>query len=156
VLEKKTAETTAARAADGVESWSTGDFRLWGGEPQQRYEGLRAYMLLPSDQRPRTTSARFDIGRVERFGLLGLLERDPVGDAWIGGSVGDFQVQLIPVGTANAQDRWGRLFAVLSALLTTTAGETHDSCGTLRPCIDRNAGEGTDDSESAERDYGIR
>lgn len=133
-----------------------GAFRVAGGEPQTRYEALRAYMLLPSVQRPRTTPVRFDIGRVDRFGLLGLLECDPVGTEWVGGRVGGFQVQLIPVGTATAHDRWARLLTVLSDLVTTSAGGTHDPCCALRPRLDRNAGERTDDSQPTERDHAVR
>jgi hypothetical protein len=113
-------------------------------------------MLLPSLQRPRTTPVRFDIGRVERFGLLGLLERDPVGAEWAGGIVGDFQVQLIPVGTALVHDRWACLLTVLSDLIAMSPGGTHDPCCALRPRLNRNAGERTDHSEPAERDHAVR
>ena len=49
--------------------------------------------MLPRFERPRTSPARFDTGRVERFGLLGLLERDPVGQEWAATMVDGFQVQ---------------------------------------------------------------
>ena len=61
--------------------------------------------------------ARFDIGRVERFGLFGLLERDPVGEAWHTSRIEDFQIEVIPVGTADATARTARLYAFLHQLL---------------------------------------
>ena len=41
-----------------------------------------AYALLPHGEQRRTTPARFAVGRLARFGLLGLLDHDPAGGAW--------------------------------------------------------------------------
>ena len=80
-----------------------------GGRAQLRYEALRAYMLVPRERRARASAARFELSRFERFGLLGLLERDPVGEAWRADRVGTFHVEMIPVGTADTADRRTRL-----------------------------------------------
>ena len=48
-------------------------FWAMGSRAQERYEALRAFMLVPRERRPRASAARFDLSRFERFGLLGLL-----------------------------------------------------------------------------------
>ena len=47
--------------------------------------------------------AWFSLQRFQRFGLLGLLDRDPVGNAWGTRTLEPFQVELIPVGTGDSQ-----------------------------------------------------
>ena len=111
--EKKTAEDTrgelAGPAGSRTEEGSPFPFVALGGRAQQRYEALRAYMLVPREGRSRASAARFELSRFERFGLLGLLERDPVGEAWRADRVGTFHVEMIPVGTADTADRRTRL-----------------------------------------------
>lgn len=125
-----------------------------GGRAQQRYEALRAYMLVPRDRRPRASAVRFELSRFERFGLLGLLERDPVGEAWRADRVGTFHVEMIPVGTADAADRRTRLYQFLHQLatgVTGPAGGEHATRCTIRSRLDRDAGEGANDQEPARR-----
>lgn len=126
-----------------------------GGRAQQRYEAVRAYMLLPKDRRSRASAARFEFSRFERFGLLGLLERDPVGEAWRVDRVGTFHVEMIPVGTADAADRRTRLYQFLYQLATRPAGGEHATHCTVRPRLDRDAGEGANDREPARRGYAV-
>ena len=122
-----------------------------GGRAQQRYEVLRAYMLVPRDRRRRASAARFELSRFERFGLLGLLQRDPVGEAWRTDRVGTFHVEMIPVGTADAADRRTRLYQFLYQLATGPAGGDDATRCTVRPRLDRDAGEGANDQEPARR-----
>lgn len=127
-----------------------------GGRAQERYEALRAFMLVPRERRPRASAARFDLSRFERFGLLGLLERDPVGEAWRAGRVGPFHVEMIPVGTADAADRRARLYQFLHQLATRPTGGEDASGSPVRPRLDRDAGEGADHREPARRGYALR
>lgn len=126
-MERKTAEdgegaiNGSVSSGVGEEGWS---FLAMGGRAQERYEALRAFMLVPRERRPRASAARFDLSRFERFGLLGLLERDPVGEAWRAGRVGLFHVEMIPVGTADAADRRARLYSLLHQL-STESGQVH-------------------------------
>jgi len=57
-----------------------------GGAPQDRYELLRARWFAPDCRGvlglARTPWAR----RLLHFGLLGMLDQDPTGDAWFGAS----------------------------------------------------------------------
>ncbi len=113
-------------------------------------------MLVPKDRRPRTSPARFDLSRFERFGLLGLLERDPVGEAWRSDRVGAFDVEVIPIGTTDAAGRRARFYQFLYQLVTAPEGGLHASRGSLRSRLHRDAGEGADDREPARRGYALR
>lgn len=88
-------------------------FLAWDGYVQQRYEALRDYMLFPGPRQRRSTSARFCLARFIRYGLLGLLDRDPLGRAWGSRSVDAFQVEMVPVGVADTEERMARLSAIL-------------------------------------------
>jgi hypothetical protein len=161
VPEKKPAEGGRGEAAGPAGSWAEegSPFVAIGGRAQQRYEALRAYMLLPRDRRSRASAARFELSRFERFGLLGLLERDPVGEAWRADRVGTFHVEMIPVGTADTADRRTRLYQFLYQLatgVTGPAGGEDASRSTVRSRLDRDAGEGANDQEPARRGYAAR
>lgn len=131
-------------------------FMTLGGRAQKRYEGLRAFMLLPRQQRCRTSAARFDLSRVERFGLLGLLERDPMGEAWRSDRVGSFHVEVIAVGSVDAAARQTRLYQFLSQLVRGPEGETDDTRGCLRSGLDGDARERANDREPARRRRSLR
>jgi len=151
--EKKTAEDTrgeeASPARPRTEEGSP--FVALGGRAQQRYEVLRAYMLLPREGRPRASAARFELSRFVRFGLLGLLERDPVGEAWRADRVGTFHVEMIPVGTADTADRWTHLYQFVYQLANRPTGGEHATRCTVRPRLDQDAGEGANNREPARR-----
>jgi hypothetical protein len=127
-----------------------------GGRAQKRYESLRAYMLVPKQQRCRTSAARFDLSRFERFGLLGLLERDPIGEAWRSDRVGSFHVEVIAVGSADAAARRARLYQFLYQLASGPEGDTDDSRSCLRSRVDGHARERANDCEPARRRYSLR
>ena len=113
---KKTADGSAALLAPTPElppEPLTVPFAALGGLAQQRYETVRSYMLLPSHERPQTSVARFLLTRVERFGMLGLLDRDPAGHAWGVTAAEPYHVEVVPVGTADAHVRAARLHEVL-------------------------------------------
>lgn len=131
-------------------------FLAIGGSAQARYEALRAYMLVPPSGRCRTTPLRFMLCRFERFGLLGLLDDDPLGAAWGTSRVEDFEVELIPVGTADASERAARLYAYLVHLLKTTPGDRNAQRCPLRPSLDGYAGEGSNDPEPVGSDRALR
>ena len=123
-------------------------FLAWDGLAQPRYESLRTFMLLPRDQQQRVTPGRFCLARFNRYGFLGLLDRDPLGRAWGWSNVEAHQVELISIGTANATERMTRLYAVLYKLTTKIAGGDHNATrGTLCTSFYGNAGERADDSE---------
>lgn len=123
-------------------------FLLWDGLVQHRYEASRAYMLLPYERRQRTAPARFYLARLTRYGLLGLLDRDPLGRAWGWNIFETRQVELVPIGAADTTERMTRLYAVLYGLITKTAGgDQNAASGTIRTGFYRNAGEGTNNSE---------
>src|SRR5919109_2450199 len=155
--EKKTADVGAAErpceAASAEERPHSDSFLALGGRAQQSYEALRSFMLLPNGQRPRSSSARFDLDRFARFGLLGLLECDPVGHAWWSRPSEGFQVGVTPVGTADAHERRARLCAFLFAL---ASGDRDEASRALRPGLDGVAGEGADDPESVGRAAPLR
>lgn len=117
---------------------------------------MRDFSLQPKERRPRTSAARFDLSRFERFGLLGLLERDPVGAAWRSDQVGSFHVEVIPVGTTDAVERRDRLCHFLHQLASGPEGNTDASRSALRARLDRDAGEGADDREPTRRGYALR
>ena len=121
-------------------------FLKWDGRAQGRYEALRAHVLREEASR-RVTPAQLSLGRVARFGVLGLLDHDPLGTAWGVFAIEQFQVELIPVGTADTSERVARLCAVLFALTTTPQGENHVARSPVRQSVDRNARERADHSE---------
>lgn len=130
-------------------------FLAQGGRAQLRYETLREYMLRPAPQRPRASPARFDLDRYERFGLLGLLERDPVGGGWFSSDTAAFDIEVITVGAADGDERRARLVAFLAQLITTPQGGEDDSGCPLRPGFYRDAGEGANDPEPARRHHAV-
>jgi hypothetical protein len=133
----------------------TPSFLALDGLVQRRYEGLRAYALLGRGEQRRTMPAWFSLQRFERFGLLGLLDRDPVGNAWGTRTLERFQVELIPVGTRDSQGRSARLYALLYDLIT-MQGEEHDTSRPVRPGFHRATREGTDHPEPAGHHHPVR
>lgn len=137
------------RSRPAPEEQDQAGFLAQGGRAQVRYETLREYMLRPLSQRPRSSPARFDLNRYERFGLLGLLERDPVGEDWFSSDMGAFEVEVIPVATADGDERRTRLVAFLAQLITTPHGGEDDPGCPLCPSVHRDAGEGANDRQPA-------
>ncbi|MFQ5879629.1 MAG: hypothetical protein ACE5IZ_05610 [Dehalococcoidia bacterium] len=133
----------------------TPSFLALDGLAQQRYEHLRAYALLGCGEQARTTPARFSLQRFQRFGLLGLLDRDPMGQAWGTRTLERFQVEVIPVGTGDSTERAARLYTLLYDLIT-AQGEEHDTSRPLRPGLYRTAREGGDDPEPVGRHRRVR
>src|SRR5438128_3316287 len=111
-----------------------------GGPAQERYEDLRSHVFTERLGH-RLTPAQFDLARVARFGVLGLLDNDPLGVTWATHAVDQFDVELIPVGPADASERMARLCAVLYSLTTTPRGGDAATRRTVRPCLDGDAGE---------------
>ena len=110
-------------------------------------------MLLPVHQRPRTSSARFDLDRYQRCGVLGLLDRDPVGKGWFWSVSGALEVEVIAVGSGDGGERRVRLLGFLAQLLEPVQGGEHASGGPLRSCVHRYAGKGADHPQSACRHH---
>jgi hypothetical protein len=108
--------------------------------------------LLDPVERPRISPERFDLERFGRFGLLGLVDERPTRRA-----DDRFEVQVIPLGTEDASDRWARLCELLAGLVTQPEGGEPDatSCP-VRAGIDGLAGEGADDPEPARGHHGLR
>ena len=102
-------------------------FLSLGGTAQARYERVREYVLPPTECQPRTSPVRFDLERFQRYGLLGLVDGEPRR-----GRSDGFEVQLVPVGAADAEERRARLWAVLGGLLTETSGGEHASSRVVR------------------------
>jgi transposase len=88
-----------------------------GGTAQSRYERLRRYVLEEPARRPRTSPAQFDLQRFKRFGLLGLVAGHPRSSP-----SGDFEIQLVPLGAEDAEQRLDRLCGVLAGLVMTSEG----------------------------------
>jgi hypothetical protein len=123
-----------------------------GGSAQQRYERVRAYALTPANDRPRVSPAQFDLRRLQRFGLLGLVD----GIVWRPGH-GDFEVQLVPLGADDAEERLARLCELLGTLLSVPGEGGGDATSSaLRAGVDGAAGAGADDREPACRDHAAR
>ena len=85
---KKTDEASGTLASGkGNEATSaahrleTAGFLTWDRPAQQRYEALRRSMLLSRGPQ-RTSPVPFFLPRFSSYGLLGLLDRDPLGTAW--------------------------------------------------------------------------
>lgn len=155
---KKTAEGGCSEALEAVRKGEAQPlpFLQAGGEGQDRYEALRKFILLPVLQRPRTSPICFDLRRYERHGLLSFLARDPVGESWGACTRDSFEVHVVPVGTSNARHGWAQLLDFLGHMVTATEGGKNDARCAVRPCLDRNAGEGTDDSEPAGKYRAVR
>ncbi len=132
---------------------SSVSFGRAGGPAQQRYERVRAYALTPAHQRPRVSPARFDLRRFQRFGLLGLVDGQPLRQRW---EACDFEVHVIPVGAEDAAERRARLYELLTGLVGTPQGGEHATGSTVRTGVDGAAGEGGDDREPACRDHAVR
>jgi hypothetical protein len=86
--------------------------------------------------------ARFLLARVERFGMLGLLDRDPDGKAWGIAMADRFQVEVVPIGTADARVRVARLYEVLANLIVSRRGGCHDNGCAVCAGLDGGAGTG--------------
>jgi len=112
-------------------------------------------MLLPERQRPRISPALFDLDRYQRFGVLGLLDHDPVGDGWFWSVHGALQVEVIAVGSADSGERRGRLLALLAQLIDPAQGGEDASGSPLRSRFHRDAGEGADHPQSARRHHAV-
>jgi hypothetical protein len=106
-------------------------------------EGARAH--------PRVSPVEFDLRRFNRFGVLGLV--DPTFTRV--GAKG-FEIEVVPIGADDAEDRWARLLGVLGELLRLSGGGGDATGGALRPGFDGSAGEGADDSEPARRRHAVR
>ena len=89
-------------------------------------------MLCPGIRQGRSTSARFCLARFIRYGLLGLLGRDPLGKAWGSRSVDAFQVEMVPVGVADTEERMARLSAILYRACEETLGTSWKSVPTTQ------------------------
>jgi hypothetical protein len=109
-------------------------------------------VLLDPARRPRISPERFDLERFRRFGLLGLVDQHPTRE-----TTDAFEVQLMPLGTDDASDRWARLCELLAGLVTQPEGGEPDatSCP-VRAGFDGVAGEGADDPEPACRHHALR
>jgi hypothetical protein len=128
-------------------------FASAGGSAQQRYESVRAYALTPANGRPRVSPAQFDLRRFHRFGLLGLVDGQPLRRRW---EAADFEVHVIPIGTEDAAERQARLYELLAGLVTTPQGGEDATGCTVRTGLDGAAGEGRNDREPACRDHAVR
>ncbi|MFQ5968682.1 MAG: hypothetical protein ACE5MI_13940 [Acidimicrobiia bacterium] len=122
-----------------------------GWRAQLRYERLRTYVLDHADPHRRRSPAQFDLQRFKRFGLLGLVEGEPRRSP-----LGDWEIQVVPLGANDAEDRLCRLYALLADLITQDPGDADATCRPLRPGLDRAAGEGADDPEPAGGHYALR
>jgi hypothetical protein len=144
-------ETLSSKQLDSI------SFLAWDEEVQQRYETLRAYMLLPYDQQQGATPVRFCLARFTRYGFLGLLDQDPLGRAWGWSMVKTHQVELVSIDEADTSERMNRLFAVLYRLTTKIPGGDYNAtCGTLRKGFYGNAGERADHPEPASSYHSLR
>jgi hypothetical protein len=144
--EKKTTD------AESIPISKIPDFASAGGRAQARYERVRAYALTDPADRPRVSPAQFDLHRLQRLGLLGLLDR-PVHHARTAAT--DFELQLIPLVADDFEDRVARLCELLGGMLAERRGGENATSGTVCPGLDRAAGEGADDREPAGRDYPV-
>ena len=135
----------------------TAGFLMWDGPVQESYEALRAYMLLPRGQQPQVAPARFYLARFTRYGLLGLLDRDPLGRAWGQYTVETRQVELVPINAVDTTERMARLYAALYRLTTKIPGGDHDAArSALCTGFYGDAGEGADYPESIGSHHTLR
>ena len=124
-----------------------------GGSAQQRYERVRAYALIPTQDRPRVSPAQFDLRRFQRFGLLGLVDGQPLRRRW---EAADFEVHVIPVGAEDAAERRARLYELLAGLVTPRQEGENATGSTVRTGLDGASGEGGNNREPACRDHAVR
>lgn len=121
-----------------------------GDAAAERYERLRAYVLVPAAGRRRASPAQFDLHRFQRRGLLGLV--DPA--SWSGtGSGGRFDVRVLAIETADARERWDRLCDLVVGLVK---GGGDATSGTVCASLDGVAGEGADDPQPVGRHHALR
>jgi hypothetical protein len=106
--EKKTIESEAA----GPGRPAGTAFEKVDCPARDRYERLRAYVLLDPAERPRTSAAQFDLRRFNRFGVLGL--GDGVG---VRCDSTDLEIRLLAIGAEDAEDRRTRLCELLAGML---------------------------------------
>jgi hypothetical protein len=126
-------------------------FPAAGGKAQQRYERVRSYVLAEPALRPAVSPVHFDLRRLERCGLLGLVDTPP----WRRG-VGGLEVQIVPLLAADAEDRWARLCELLVGLVAGTEEASDATSRFVCPGLDGAAGEGADDPEPAGRHHALR
>ena len=105
---------------------------------------MRAYALTDPSQRPRVSPAQFDLRRFQRFGLLGLVDGQPLRRGSVGG---DFEIHVIPLGAEDVRERLTRLCELLGGLLRNPQGGEDATGRTVREGLDGPAGEGGDDGE---------
>ena len=105
-----------------------------GGEPQRRYERLReAAEQYPSEDWPvgetwEEEQKRFG-QRLERYGLLGLLDADPAGSRWRtlfleGSSRGLWNVEVVALDRRDTEERWFSAYSILWAKAQEELGTT--------------------------------
>lgn len=109
-------------------------FLSTGGEPQRHYERLReAVEQYPSEDWP--VAERWEeeqkclAQRLERYGLLGLLDADPAGSRWRtlfleGSSRGLWNVEVVPSDRRDAGERWFAAYSILWAKAQEEPGAT--------------------------------
>jgi hypothetical protein len=113
---------------------------------------LRAFALLDPERRPRVSPERFDLQLFQRFGLLGLVEERPAHR-----SDARFEIQVLPLETDDAADRWTRLYGLLAGLMTQPVVEEPNATGgAVCSGVDGSAGEGADDPEPARSHHALR
>jgi hypothetical protein len=140
--EKKTAEVGDAELDESERTQVP--FLQLGGQPQERYERLRAFILEDAVCRPQVNPAHFDLRRFNRFGLLGFSVQ-----AWKWRDESDFEIEIVPIGVEVAGDRMSRLFELLTQMVATSLGGEDATSRAVRQGLDRSAGEGADDPEPA-------
>jgi hypothetical protein len=94
---------------------------------------------------------QFDLRRFNRFGLLGLVEY-----VFRRGEIASFDIEVVPIGAEDAEDRLSRLFALLAGLLDRPEGGGDATGSAVRPGLDGSSGAGADDPEPARRRDAIR
>lgn len=105
-----------------------------GGEPQKRYEQLReAVEQYPSQEWPVAErweeQQRCFAQRLERYGLLGLLDADPAGSRWRmlfleRSTHGFWNVEVVPVDRRDTDKRWFAAYSILWAKAQEELGTT--------------------------------
>ena len=140
--EKKTADAREVRFCSSASERVP--FVASGGAPQRRYERLRAYVLMEPDQRPRVSPAQFDLRRLNRFGMAGLVDH---AFPWDGS--GAFEVEVIPMGAEDAEDRMARLCEFLARMVSAPKGGDDATCRPVRQGLDGLAGEGAGRSRAS-------
>lgn len=90
-----------------------------GGEPQRRYERLREAVEQYSSEESEEEQKCF-AQRLERYGLLGLLDADPAGSRWRtlflqGSARGLWNVEIVASDRRDAAERWFAAYSILWA-----------------------------------------